>query len=143
MSAASVPSYYDLLWPTLHVVIAMDGSGRLDEINRAVIERQGFDEIQQGSCTETVLKPSRIPARLDADCLKGMGLLENGARGARSRRSSAQNLRTPTQTMNGSSGSSASWCKSRPTDSSASPAVLLREAGFINATITGISKKWS
>ena len=36
-SAASVPTYYDLLWPTLQAVIAIDGSGHLSEINRAVV----------------------------------------------------------------------------------------------------------
>jgi hypothetical protein len=54
MAEAAVPSYYDLLWPTLQAVIVMDGSGRIDEINRRVIEREGYSEQQRRSCTGTV-----------------------------------------------------------------------------------------
>lgn len=46
-SVAPVPSYYDLLWPTLQAVIAIDGSGHLSEINSAVVEREDFSEEQQ------------------------------------------------------------------------------------------------
>jgi len=78
----SVPSYYDVLWPTLQAVIAMDGSGRIDEINRTVIEREGFDEAQQGvqhgDGPQTEIEYRLAWART---YLKGMGLLENSSRG--------------------------------------------------------------
>jgi restriction system protein len=82
MSDLSVPSYYDVLWPTLQAVIAMDGSGRIDEINRTVIEREGFDEAQQGvqhgDGPRTEIEYRLAWART---YLKGMGLLENSSRG--------------------------------------------------------------
>lgn len=82
MTEPLVPSYYDLLWPTLQAVIAMDGSGRIDEINRAVIEREGFDDAQQGVLhgdgPQTEIEYRLAWART---YLKGMGLLENSSRG--------------------------------------------------------------
>lgn len=82
VSDPSVPSYFDLLWPTLQAVVAMDGSGRIDEINRTVIEREGFDEAQQGVLhgdgPQTEIEYRLAWART---YLKGMGLLENSSRG--------------------------------------------------------------
>ena len=78
----TIPTYHELLWPTLQTVIAMEGSGRIDEISRAVIEREGFSEEQQavlhgngpGSEIEYRLAWART-------YLKGMGLLDNSERG--------------------------------------------------------------
>jgi len=82
MAEASVPTYYDLLWPTLQSVIHMGGSARLDEIAQAVIERQGYSEAQQaifhGDGPQTEIEYRLAWART---YLKGMGLLENSARG--------------------------------------------------------------
>jgi restriction system protein len=79
---ATVPSYYDLLWPTLQGVVGMDGSGRLDEINRAVVEREGFNEEQQavlhGDGPQTEIEYRLAWART---YLKGMGVLANSSRG--------------------------------------------------------------
>ncbi len=47
MAYTPVHSYYDLLWPTLQAVIEIGGSGRLDEIVQAVIERERYSESQQ------------------------------------------------------------------------------------------------
>jgi DNA-binding transcriptional LysR family regulator len=44
---ALVPPYQDLLWPTLQAVIAIGGSGRISEINQAVVERGRYSEAQQ------------------------------------------------------------------------------------------------
>jgi len=80
--AASVPSYFDLLWPTLHAVIAIDGSGHLSEIDRAVVERESFSEGQQavlhGDGPQTEIEYRLAWART---YLKGMGLLDNSTRG--------------------------------------------------------------
>lgn len=81
-SPASVPTYYDLLWPTLQAVIAIDGSGHLSEINRAVVEREEFSENQQaalhGDGPQTEIEYRLAWART---YLKGMGLLDNSTRG--------------------------------------------------------------
>lgn len=82
MSDVSVPTYQDLLWPTLQAVIDMGGSARLDEIVQAVLEREGYSEAQQaiphGDGPQTEIEYRLAWART---YLKGMGLLENSARG--------------------------------------------------------------
>jgi len=79
---AAVPPYNELLWPTLQAVIGMDGSGHLDEINRAVVEQEGYSEGQQavphGNGPRTEIEYRLAWART---YLKGMGLLENSSRG--------------------------------------------------------------
>jgi hypothetical protein len=81
MTYATLPSYYDLFWPTLKAVRGLGGSGRTDEINRAVIEHEAYREEQ-----ETLLHGdgprTEIEYRLGwaRTYLKGMGLLENPAR---------------------------------------------------------------
>jgi restriction system protein len=78
----AVPSYRDLLWPTLQAVIAIGGSGRIDEINGAVVDRQRYSEAQQsvlhGDGPQTEIEYRLAWART---YLKGMGLLDNSARG--------------------------------------------------------------
>jgi hypothetical protein len=37
-----IPSYNDLLWPTLDAVKAIGDSGTIEEIVEAIIEREGF-----------------------------------------------------------------------------------------------------
>jgi restriction system protein len=78
----AVPSYRDLLWPTLQAVIAIGGSGRIDEINGTVVERQRYSEAQQsvlhGDGPQTEIGYRLAWART---YLKGMGLLDNSARG--------------------------------------------------------------
>lgn len=79
---AVVPPYQDLLWPTLQAVIAIGGSGRISEINQAVLERGRYSEAQQavlhgdGPQTEIVYRLAWARTYL-----KGMGLLDNSARG--------------------------------------------------------------
>jgi restriction system protein len=45
--ASSVPSYADLLWPTIKAIRALGGSGSNDEIVEKVVELEGFTEEQQ------------------------------------------------------------------------------------------------
>jgi restriction system protein len=91
---ATVPSYFDLLWPTLQAVVGIDGSGRLDEINRAVVEREGFNEEQQavlhGDGPQTEIEYRLAWART---YLKGMGLLANSGRGVWSVTEIGRNVR--------------------------------------------------
>lgn len=82
MADATVPTYYDLLWPTLQAVLGLGGSARLNEIVQAVIETEGYTEAQQG-IPHGDGPQSEIEYRLAwaRTYLKGMGLLENSARG--------------------------------------------------------------
>lgn len=170
MTSATVPSYYALLWPTLQAVIGMDGSGRLDEINRAVIEREGYNEQQQavlhGDGPQTEIEYRLAWART---YLKGMGPLENSARGVwsvteagrrveeeqlrelhaeytrRARERSRQRQRERASDTEDESGAEAGWkdqllgvlLKAPPDRFERLARRLLREAGFINTTVTG------
>jgi restriction endonuclease Mrr len=44
---STVPSYKDLLWPTLRAVREIGDSGTIEEIVEKVIELEGFSEDQQ------------------------------------------------------------------------------------------------
>jgi hypothetical protein len=43
----SVPSYVELLWPTVKAIRALGGSGSISEIVEKVVELEGFTEEQQ------------------------------------------------------------------------------------------------
>lgn len=77
-----LPTYYELLWPTLQAVISLDGSGRIAEVNRAVIEREEYpDDLQavpHGDGRQSEIEYRLAWART---YLKGMGLLNNSSRG--------------------------------------------------------------
>ncbi|MEE2033016.1 restriction endonuclease [Rhodococcus chondri] len=79
---ASLPPYTDLLWPTLQAVIELDGSGVIEDIDAAVIEREGLSETAQavlhGDGPGTEIEYRVAWART---YLKGMGLLSNTRRG--------------------------------------------------------------
>jgi restriction system protein len=80
--SASIPSYNDLLWPTLQAVRAMGDSGTIEEIVEAVIDMQRFSEEQQAVVHGDGPK-SEIEYRLAwaRTYLKGMGALNNSERG--------------------------------------------------------------
>jgi len=168
----TVPTYYDLLWPTLQAVIDMSGSGRLDEIVQAVIEREGYSEALQavphGDGPQTEIEYRLAWART---YLKGMGLLENSARGVwsvteagrqtsldrlpelhsnytrESRARSRQRKQEGGPSNGDASDDSQGWkeelldllLKSPPDRFERLARRLLREAGFINTTVTGKS----
>jgi restriction system protein len=83
MSTTSlVPSYSDLLWPTLRAVREIGDSGTIEEIVEKVIELEGFTEEQQavphGDGPRTEIEYRLAWART---YLKGMGALNNSERG--------------------------------------------------------------
>ena len=43
-NAPSVPSYAELLWPSVQAIRAPGGSGSIDEIVEKVVELEGFTE---------------------------------------------------------------------------------------------------
>jgi restriction system protein len=82
VQAPVVPSYVELLWPTLRAIRAIGDSGSIEEIVEKVIELEGFTEEQQ-SVLHVDGPGSEIQYRLawTRTYLKGMGLLDNSARG--------------------------------------------------------------
>ncbi len=77
-----VPSYFDLLWPTLRAVREIGDSGTIEEIVERVIELEGFTEAVQ-SVPHGDGPRSEIEYRLAwaRTYLKGMGALINSDRG--------------------------------------------------------------
>ena len=80
--APSVPSYADLLWPTVKALRALGGCGGISEIVEKAVELKGFTEEQQavphGDGPQSQIEYRLAWAR---SYLKGMGLLDNSARG--------------------------------------------------------------
>jgi restriction system protein len=80
--APLIPSHADLMWPTIKAIRALGGSGSIGEIVEKVVELEGFTEEQQ-SVLHSDGPQSQIEYRLAwaRSYLKGMGLLDNSARG--------------------------------------------------------------
>jgi restriction system protein len=78
---AEIPTYSDLLWPTLMAVRALGNTAKLDEIDERVVEAEGFTD-QQMSLLHKDGPRSEIEYRLAwaRTYLKGMGALTNPAR---------------------------------------------------------------
>jgi restriction system protein len=78
----SIPSHADLMWPTIKALLALGGSGSINEIVEKVVELEGFTEEQQavphGDGPQSQIEYRLAWAR---SYLKGMGLLDNSARG--------------------------------------------------------------
>lgn len=79
---ATVPSYTDMLWPTLQAAITLGGSASIAELDAAVMDREQFSSEQQdvlhGDGPQTEIQYRLAWAR---SYLKGMGLLTNSQRG--------------------------------------------------------------
>jgi restriction system protein len=173
-----IPSYNDLLWPTLRAVREIGDSGTIEEIVEKVVELEGFSEEQQtvphGDGPKSEIEYRLAWART---YLKGMGALNNSKRGvwsttelgrdlvpkdvvrrhaayvaqlreARKRKKAAEAGREGSPVEDEDEESSPkSWKEELlesllglPPDSFERLARrLLREAGFISATVTGKS----
>jgi restriction system protein len=77
----AVPTYKDLLWPTLTAVRDLGGSGSIAEISSKIIEGERFSEDQQAVLNNRGSK-SLLEERIGwaRSFLKGMGLLANSKR---------------------------------------------------------------
>jgi len=171
-----IPSYYDLLWPTLRAVREIGDSGTIEEIVEKVIELEGYSEEQQavphGDGPKSEIEYRLAWARTH---LKGIGALNNSKRGVWSttelgremtagdvvrlhaaysaqRRETRKLKKAAEPDQDGSTGDDddeepKSWKEQLldallglPPDSFERLARrLLREAGFISATVTGKS----
>jgi restriction system protein len=174
-SLSRIPSYSDLLWPTLRAVREIGDSGTIEEIVEKVIELEGFTEEQQavphGEGPRTEIEYRLAWART---YLKGMGALNNSERGVwsttelgramafeematrhaayvaqlREARKAKKAARAEQENEFGEDESAQRDWKERllevlldvPPDSFERLARrLLREAGFVSATVTGKS----
>lgn len=77
-----IPSYNELLWPTLCAVRELGHSARLDEIDERVIEREGFSD-EQIAVLHNDGPRSQLEYRLAwaRTYLKGMGALASAGKG--------------------------------------------------------------
>jgi restriction system protein len=174
---SSVPSYKDLLWPTLRAVRMIGDSGTIEEIVEKVIELEGFSEEQQ-AVPHGDGPASEIEYRLAwaRTYLKGMRALNNSKRGVwsttelgrsmtpqdiadrhagyltelRQARKAKKAARGADEELAGDSdegGAAPDWKEQLIEQLLAIPPDrferlarrLLREAGFISATVTGRS----
>lgn len=80
--AVHLPTYRELFWATLKAVRSLGGTAKLDEIDEAVIEAEGFTEEQQALLHKDGPR-SEIEYRLAwaRTHLKNMGALANPSRG--------------------------------------------------------------
>ncbi|HEV2997514.1 MAG TPA: restriction endonuclease [Solirubrobacteraceae bacterium] len=170
-----IPSYKDLLWPTLRAVREIGDSGTIEEIVEKVIELEGFTEDQQavlhGEGPRTKIEYRLAWART---YLKGMGALNNSERGVwsttergrtmtsedvfarhaayavqrREARKAKKAARAEQEDELGEDGSAPrDWKEQllevlleiRPDSFERLARRLLREAGFVSATVTGKS----
>ncbi|MED7930407.1 restriction endonuclease [Nonomuraea sp. LP-02] len=81
MTDPTIPTYKDLLWPTLTAVRDLDGSGSITEISSRVIESERISEEQQAVLNNRGAQ-SLLEERIGwaRSYLKGMGLLTNSKR---------------------------------------------------------------
>jgi len=79
---SAIPSYVELLWPTLQAIRELGGSGSITEIAEKVVALEQFTEEQQ-SVPHGGGPQTEIGYRLawSRTYLKGMGLLDNSTRG--------------------------------------------------------------
>jgi restriction system protein len=174
---SSVPSYKDLLWPTLRAVREIGDSGTIEEIVEKATELEGFTEEQQ-AVPHGDGPASEIEYRLAwaRTYLKGMGALDNSKRGVWSTTEPRRSM-TPQDIADRHAGYLAELREARKAKKAAAGADeelagdggeggvaqdwkeqlieqllaippdrferlarrLLREAGFISATVTGRS----
>ncbi|MDQ6692629.1 MAG: restriction endonuclease [Candidatus Dormibacteraeota bacterium] len=81
-STPHIPQYHELMWPSLQATKALGGSATVREMDEAAVEAAGFTEEQQ-SVPHGDGRMSELKYRLHwaRTHLKGIGALENSARG--------------------------------------------------------------
>jgi restriction system protein len=81
-TTVEIPSYDQMLWPTLVAIVELNGSGSIQEVDDKAIELAGYSEDQQavlhGDGPKTEIRYRMAWAR---SYLKAIGALENSLRG--------------------------------------------------------------
>lgn len=82
MSSPKIPQYHELMWPAVQALKALGGSATVKEMYERVVEDEHFSEEQQAVSTKDG-RMSEIEYRLHwaRTHLKGIGAIENSARG--------------------------------------------------------------
>ena len=175
MTALRIPQYHELMWPALQATKELGGSATVGEMNERAIKSAGISEEQQAVPHGEDGRMSEVEYRLHwaRTHLKGIGALENSARGVwavtdRGRSISEPEMRTATKAWRDSfrerrlarrnseaagaegedeAGEEGAWkdqliarLLQLPPDGFERLAQrILREAGFVNVTVTGKS----
>ena len=175
MTTLRIPQYHELMWPALQATKDLGGSATVGEMNERAIKSAGISEEQQAVPHGEAGRMSEVEYRLHwaRTHLKGIGALENSARGVwavtdRGRSMSEPEMRTATKAWRDSfrerrlarrnsdaagaegedeEGAEGSWkdqliarLLQLPPDGFERLAQrILREAGFVNVTVTGKS----
>ena len=97
MAATTIPQYHELMWPVLTALRELGGSATVKEMYERVVEDEHFFEDQQAVSTKDG-RMSEIEYRLHwaRTHLKGIGAIENSARGVWSVTDKGQTI-TPDQ----------------------------------------------
>lgn len=82
MTSPKIPQYHELMWPAVHALKALGGSATVKEMYEQVVEDEHYSEEQQAVSTKDG-RMSEIEYRLHwaRTHLKGIGAIENSARG--------------------------------------------------------------
>jgi len=175
VTALRIPQYHELMWPALQATKELGGSATVGEMNERAIKSAGISEEQQAVPHGEDGRMSEVEYRLHwaRTHLKGIGALENSARGVwavtdRGRSISEPEMRTATKAWRDSfrerrlarrnseaagaegedeAGEEGAWkdqliarLLQLPPDGFERLAQrILREAGFVNVTVTGKS----
>jgi restriction system protein len=83
MAAPRIPQYQDLMWPALQATKELGGSATVSEMNERAVASAGISEEQQSAPHGEDGRMSEVEYRLHwaRTHLKGIGALENSARG--------------------------------------------------------------
>jgi restriction system protein len=83
MSRPKIPQYHELMWPALEATKALGGSATVREMNERAVEIAHVTEAQQAVPHGAEGRMSEVEYRLHwaRTHLKGIGALENSARG--------------------------------------------------------------
>jgi len=175
VTALRIPQYHELMWPALQATKELGGSATVGEMNERAIKSAGISEEQQAVPHGEDGRMSEVEYRLHwaRTHLKGIGALENSARGVwavtdRGRSISEPEMRTATKAWRdsfrerrlarrksdaagaegeGEEAEEGGWkdqliarLLQLPPDGFERLAQrILREAGFVNVTVTGKS----
>ncbi len=112
VNAPKIPQYHELMWPALQATKELGGSATVGEMNERAMASAGLTEEQQAVPHGEDGRLSEVGYRLHwaRTHLKGIGALENSARGVwavtdRGRSMNEQEMRAATKAWRDSSGS--------------------------------------
>ena len=133
MTAPRIPRYHDLMWPALQATKELGGSATVGEMNERAMKSAGVTEEQQ-AVPHKDGRMSEVEYRLHwaRTHLKGIGALENSARGVWAVTDRGRSLSEPEMLA-----ANRAWREFLRKGRLAQR--ILREAGFVNVAVMGKS----